>query len=1560
MPLDPRHLVAEVTATLAVQTVAERRSLGAFIENFPPLDSQAFVDAVGRQVGKRTLRIALLGGTSRVTAPAGVRVTDSPTEANVWRNDAEARRGVASITVVLGPAPKLNSLRTAVPVIEPRAFRQALTATCVGLLETPERRAFWGALEELGREISVPALVRFAAEVRDAASRSRAALMDREWRLVWHLGLLPTPTLLGTSGIRGAKSAVRKNREFARRLRQLAPAERSRLAELVEERSTPELDRQMATALLRYERSGATAHLEHLTYEDVNRLIKPPRAPKPAPEPDDDPPKPPRPDDVRSKERVDGDVLALELALKGERGVKAAAARYRDAIDPDEDGDIQPDEVVVNRREIVPRLKVGTTQATGLFGRLLSPEVWGGLVEAPDAADHVAALKLLASGHLEVTPFRPLDDKHLLWTLRRAASQGYAPAAALEAWSDYVAARAQLLNSTGPLIDHPLLALAGSDTLRDAAERLISAYGRLLDGVRVTADALRRAGSPEPAKRLYGFALALDVAFVRARDEFVAIAAPTHPFHVWRWLTMLGVLEEHHQELADIGLDVLEPLVTDPAASAPDLVLSPYAVGDRVAQAHAFVATGSFGALPLFGEPTARRGAKFRARSLQKTAARFLRLMPHASYGLRVLLVDPPSVVGAVEDLTDLRNTFDEDYLVPLHVTVVRTRPAGEATDEEDAELEVVARDVRDAGGSLTVLPPVRGLAAVSGMMGDVQPHLAVVFDPGEAQEFRVGLANPPVLSPLMVPRAYRYDAFDDRLDVVVAGEAAPFAQYHEIFCDTLNLPRTDFLGRRSGASRCSRDLEGIANGAVWLVVVDQGVEPTLRIGSAIRLDSRSDAGRDLLTYTAHQETVEELVADAIRVAGLVPTEETVKRTLRHILQFSGEALLTLAKPRPDVALADARIAKGVLGVLAAARWYGRTYPDSLLISLDEPVSRRWLLGSNADDRQGDLLGVRLSADGVVVECVEVKAHDDPTSVVRVSGGKIEGKASIQVDQTLGTLGRVLRVAGERTALDQARADILRDQLYRAVASRPYDGDQRGRFVSMLEELFTSGPHHLSGLVAVVSLRSGQTPTWPSAPHMVKSPAGNAVGLVELTESESSVDGAARQNGPTPQPQAQSPSAAPHGRAPRAAPVADARPKGQVETTIDPTGNGGGAEVEETAAGTAVGAQGRPSVASTEEDGNRTAQQGPVEVLIGTAVTGEPVLWSPQRDDAPLNNFSLLVTGDPGAGKTQFLRALIAEAVRQGVPVCVFDFKNDYSDPAFTEPLGLRVFDVDRDGLPFNPLTLVADRRGETQPIRQIHEVASILQRIFNLGDQQEHQLKRAMREAYERRGIAVEGRRKVSALPPAPGFGDVVDILASDTKSEKLLNRLSPLFDLKLFPDSDQVAVTFEDLLAGPAVLDMHSLPDDRIKAALAEFLIVRLHGHVLRGDQPRELRRLLVFDEAWRISASERLQELAREGRAFGIGIAIGTQFPGDIPENLSGNLATQLLLHNSNAEHRKAVARTLTGSASGPTATQVIRQMGILQKFEGFFRNQHYTPYVVVTTLPYYRRQSASGDA
>jgi hypothetical protein len=149
--------------------------------------------------------------------------------------------------------------------------------------------------------------------------------------------------------------------------------------------------------------------------------------------------------------------------------------------------------------------------------------------------------------------------------------------------------------------------------------------------------------------------------------------------------------------------------------------------------------------------------------------------------------------------------------------------------------------------------------------------------------------------------------------------------------------------------------------------------------------------------------------------------------------------------------------------------------------------------------------------------------------------------------------------------------------------------------------------------------------------------------------------------------------------------------------------------------------------------------------------------------------------------------------------------------------------------------------------------------------------------------------------------------------------------------------------------VLKLNELPNDEIKAALAEFIIVQLHGYALRGEQPRRLTRLLVFDEAHRIANNPRLEALGREGRAFGVGIVLGTQYPGDIPEATAGALATQLSLLNNQAEHRRHVVRQVLGTTTGNEAQQLLKKLSA-----GLFANPHHNR-ALVTVLPHWKRQA-----
>lgn len=381
-----------------------------------------------------------------------------------------------------------------------------------------------------------------------------------------------------------------------------------------------------------------------------------------------------------------------------------------------------------------------------------------------------------------------------------------------------------------------------------------------------------------------------------------------------------------------------------------------------------------------------------------------------------------------------------------------------------------------------------------------------------------------------------------------------------------------------------------------------------------------------------------------------------------------------------------------------------------------------------------------------------------------------------------------------------------------------------------------------------------------------------------------------------------------------------------------------------------------PAPAAPPPAPRRKAPAAPA-VLLGTHEDGGQVFWAPFETEARLLNFGILITGDPGAGKTQTLNVLIDGVARMGFPVCIFDFKNDYSERDFVQSIGLKVHDVRRYGIPFNPLMPSANEEGQAQPIEHIFTITGVLKRVFGLGDRQTATLRDAVKGAFEARGITPQKWVNVDTLRP-PNFDDVVAILeeqkeAKNPQAISLLDRIAPLFELGLFPKSNELPVPFEAMLDERLVLSLFALPTDEIKAALAELIIIRLHGVLLRRAQPRKLTRLLVIDEAWRVANSSHLESLAREGRAFGAGIAIGTQYPGDLPPDFSGALDTKIYLKNQQPDHKKAVVRALCGANTGAEAANLHGVLERLKQFEGLIQNQQYLPYAPFKLLPYFVR-------
>lgn len=122
----------------------------------------------------------------------------------------------------------------------------------------------------------------------------------------------------------------------------------------------------------------------------------------------------------------------------------------------------------------------------------------------------------------------------------------------------------------------------------------------------------------------------------------------------------------------------------------------------------------------------------------------------------------------------------------------------------------------------------------------------------------------------------------------------------------------------------------------------------------------------------------------------------------------------------------------------------------------------------------------------------------------------------------------------------------------------------------------------------------------------------------------------------------------------------------------------------------------------------------------------------------------------------------------------------------------------------------------------------------------------------------------------------------------------------------------------------------------------------------------RVLVLDEAWRLVESPFLIPLIREGRAFGLGVLIATQFPGDSPEEISGSTATKMYFSQTQLSQIREIQRTVVGKTSGSDADHLAGVMRGLAPLTCVLHSKQHTPFVRVKIEPYFERREASSQA
>ena len=735
-----------------------------------------------------------------------------------------------------------------------------------------------------------------------------------------------------------------------------------------------------------------------------------------------------------------------------------------------------------------------------------------------------------------------------------------------------------------------------------------------------------------------------------------------------------------------------------------------------------------------------------------------------------------------------------------------------------------------------------------------------------------------------------------------------------------------------------------------WYVVVDGHIDRDLDIGG-LRVLTARERTRDVAAFAGSNDAFRRSLRDVVRQFNTSVNDETLDSILASLSELLDSGLLALRPGKSgDIVVPHV---KGILGLMVAVKHLRDTAPsgsDRIVLSLDSDEARHWLhLHDNQDNSRSDLLVIDGADSQFTVTIAEVKAHQNVAAEYSVTDGIVTGPAISQMLSTYRVLQPVFDADSSELLLTPSRREVIRDHLYRELSKASYDKTARRRWEQLVRQLLDEGTQ-VDLRCELIHVQLGVASTSLEPRREVRARIEDE--LIPVSLQHLNEDGVPELETALTPPEPPAPPETPS-EPPQSPPKPPPGPQSDNERppTDGPSGASTDVPVQTEEPEAETPDSDIEATVPTADDPTVSRPRVLIGVASGSFAGGREVFFDPQSPDVKLNNPHISITGETGTGKTQATKAILSELLPLGIPALILDFKDDYAKPDYASVEGLTVHDAALGALPFNPMVPPIDKMtGHVNPTTHLHELANTLQRIYGLGDQQAFALREAMKETYAISGVGPKPFVPEPSQQYLP-FEAIKDVLERE-KSTTLLGRLSPVFDLGVFSEGD-AALTLSDLLETPTVIRLSQLPGDQVKNAVAEFFLMAMHSYLMRREQPHALQQVLVLDEAWRLVASRFLKPLMLEGRAFGLGVIVATQFPRQLPEEVSGSTATRLFFGQTKAEQIREVQRTLVGKTSGPDADNIAQVVRSLAPLECVMQNAQHAPWVRVKVTPYYAR-------
>ncbi len=310
------------------------------------------------------------------------------------------------------------------------------------------------------------------------------------------------------------------------------------------------------------------------------------------------------------------------------------------------------------------------------------------------------------------------------------------------------------------------------------------------------------------------------------------------------------------------------------------------------------------------------------------------------------------------------------------------------------------------------------------------------------------------------------------------------------------------------------------------------------------------------------------------------------------------------------------------------------------------------------------------------------------------------------------------------------------------------------------------------------------------------------------------------------------------------------------------------------------------------EQSELCSEEKGMKILLGIdEQNGTKVFWKP-NDTTQLFHTNTGIIGTMGTGKTQFTKSLITQLYRnqkcnideKELGILIFDYKGDYNESKqdFMDATDAVIYKPYH--LPFNPLALT--KSAVFKPLLPTHTANAFkdtISKVYNLGPKQQATLLQCIMETYYNAGI--NPANPSSWDNEAPTFDQVYQRYANDEeikKGDSLSAALEKLNMFQIFEADPSLTKSLFELIKGVVVIDLSGYDPD-IQSLIVAITLdlfysqMQASGSSKMEGQYRQLTKIILVDEADNFMSEgfPALKKILKEGREFGVGTILSTQF-------------------------------------------------------------------------------------